>query len=46
MLAVAVREMVCSGNLAFSVCPLLTIGAIEALMTGASGELIETYLSL
>ena len=44
-LAVAVKEMVCSANLAFSVCPLLTTGAIEALMTCASGELIETYLA-
>ena len=45
VLAVAVKEMVCSANLAFSVCPLLTTGAIEALMTCASGELIETYLA-
>jgi alkylation response protein AidB-like acyl-CoA dehydrogenase len=37
--------MVCSANLAFSVCPLLTTGAIEALMTCASDELIETYLA-
>ena len=44
-LAVAVKEMVCSANLAFSVCPLLTTGAIEALRTCASGELIETYLA-
>ncbi|UCV13742.1 acyl-CoA dehydrogenase [Quatrionicoccus australiensis] len=45
VLAIAVKEMVCSANLAFSVCPLLTTGAIEALMTCASSELIETYLA-
>ena len=45
VLAVAVREMVCSANLAFSVCPLLTNGAIEALLTCASSDLIETYLA-
>ena len=44
-LAVAVKEMVCSANLAFSVCPLLTTGAIEALMTCASDHLIEIYLA-
>lgn len=43
-LAVAVKEMVCSANLAFSIGPLLTTGATEALMTCASDELKSIYL--
>ena len=43
-LGVAVKEMVCSANLAFSIGPLLTTGAIEALLTCASDELKAVYL--
>jgi acyl-CoA dehydrogenase len=44
VLAVAVKEMVCSANLSFSLGPLLTTGAVEALLTCASDELKATYL--
>ncbi|AMO21864.1 acyl-CoA dehydrogenase [Ramlibacter solisilvae] len=37
-------EMINSANLSFSLCPLLTDGAIEALLTAASDELKATYL--
>ncbi len=43
-LAVAVKEMVCSANLSFSLGPLLTTGAVEALLTCASDELKAIYL--
>ncbi|MBS1132004.1 MAG: Acyl-CoA dehydrogenase, C-terminal:Acyl-CoA dehydrogenase, central region [Proteobacteria bacterium] len=43
-LAIAVKEMVCSANLAFSIGPLLTTGATEALLTCASDELKSIYL--
>ena len=43
-LAVAVKEMVCSANLAFSIGPLLTTGAVEALLTCASDEIKAVYL--
>ena len=43
-LAVAVKEMVCSANLSFSLGPLLTIGAVEALITCASDELKAVFL--
>ena len=43
-LAVAVKEMVCSANLAFSLGPLLTTGAVEALLTCASDALKAVYL--
>jgi len=43
-LGVAVKEMVCAANLAFSIGPLLTTGAIEALLTCASDELKAIYL--
>ena len=43
-LAVAVREMLCSANLSFSLGPLLTNGAVTALLTCASDELKATYL--
>ncbi|GAB2492530.1 acyl-CoA dehydrogenase [Pseudoxanthomonas sangjuensis] len=38
-------EMLQSTNLAFSLCPLLTDGAIEALLTAASDEVKDLYLS-
>lgn len=43
-LGIAVKEMVCASNLAFSIGPLLTTGAIEALLTCASDELKAIYL--
>ena len=43
-LGIAVQEMVCSANLGFSLGPLLTSGAVEALLTCASDELKATYL--
>ena len=43
-LGAAVKEMTCSANLSFSLCPMLTNGAVEALMTCASDELKATYL--
>ena len=44
-LGVAVKEMVCSANLSFSLCPTLTGGAVEALLTCASDELKNIYLA-
>ena len=43
-LGVAIKEMVCSANLSFSLGPLLTTGAVEALITCASNELKAIYL--
>ena len=43
-LGIAVQEMVCAANLGFSLGPLLTSGAVEALLTCASDELKATYL--
>ena len=37
-------EMVNSANMSFALCPLLSDGAIEALLTAGSGELKATYL--
>ena len=37
-------EMLNSANLSFALCPLLTDGAIEALLTAGSEELKATYL--
>ncbi len=37
-------EMLNSANMSFALCPLLTDGAIEALMTAASDELKSVYL--
>ena len=37
-------EMLNSANLSFALCPLLTDGAIEALLTAGSDELKRTYL--
>ena len=39
-----VGEMVNSANLSFALCPLLTDGAIEALLTAGSDELNAIYL--
>lgn len=43
-LGAAVKEMTSAANLAFSVCPLLTMGATEALLTCASEDLKAIYL--
>jgi alkylation response protein AidB-like acyl-CoA dehydrogenase len=40
----ACGEMLNSANLSFALCPLLTDGAIEALLTAASDSLKATYL--
>ncbi|MFG1371193.1 acyl-CoA dehydrogenase C-terminal domain-containing protein [Xanthobacter oligotrophicus] len=39
-----VEEMLCSGNLAFGICPGLTHGAYEALKNHASQELKDRFL--
>ena len=36
--------MLNAANLSFSLCPLLTNGAIEALLTASSAELRERYI--
>lgn len=40
----ACQEMLNSANVSFALCPLLTDGAIEALLTAGSDELKATYL--
>ena len=44
LLGIAIEEMLQSANLAFSLCPLLTQGAIRALEAHASEELKQVYL--
>ncbi len=44
VVSAAVAEMWKSANHAFSLCPLLTAGAIEALVLSGSEKLKETYL--
>ncbi|HNI73946.1 MAG TPA: acyl-CoA dehydrogenase family protein, partial [Accumulibacter sp.] len=44
LVSAAVAEMWKSANHAFSLCPLLTAGAIEALVLSGSDKLKETYL--
>lgn len=39
-----IQEMVNSANTSFAVCPLLTQGAIEAILLNGSGALKQTYL--
>lgn len=41
----ACGEMLNSANLSFALCPLLTDGAIEALLTAGSEDLRRTYLA-
>ena len=43
-IAAACIEMLNSANMSFALCPLLTDGAIEALLTAGSDELKKTYL--
>ncbi len=45
MLAIATSEMWNSASMAFGLCPLLTIGAIEALDKHGSQELKDAYLA-
>ena len=45
VLASAVQEQLTSANMAFSLCMMLSQGAIEALTAHASVELQETYLN-
>ncbi|MFP5407613.1 MAG: acyl-CoA dehydrogenase family protein, partial [Gammaproteobacteria bacterium] len=44
LIGAACSEMVNSANLSFALCPLLTDGAIEALMTAGSHEQQQTYV--
>jgi 3-(methylthio)propanoyl-CoA dehydrogenase len=44
LVATAVEEMLTASNMSFSLCPLLTQGAIHALELVGSAELKETYL--
>jgi alkylation response protein AidB-like acyl-CoA dehydrogenase len=44
LLGIAVEEMWQSANLAFSLCPLLTVGAVRAIESHASDELKQRYL--
>ena len=44
VLACAVQEQLTSANMAFSLCPMLTLGAIEALQVHASPEQQKIYL--
>jgi len=45
IVASATTEIWNASNLAFALCPLLTVGAIDALMAHGSKDLIETYLA-
>jgi alkylation response protein AidB-like acyl-CoA dehydrogenase len=44
VLALAVMEMVHGANMAFGLCPLLTFGAIEAILAHGTDEQKKTYL--
>jgi alkylation response protein AidB-like acyl-CoA dehydrogenase len=44
LVATAVEEMLTSANMSFSLCPLLTQGAIHALELAGSDSLKQTYL--
>ena len=44
LVATACNEMLQAANLSFALCPLLTDGAIEALLTAASDELRQRYV--
>jgi len=45
LIATACTEMLQASNLSFALCPMLTDGAIEALLTAASDELKQKYAS-
>ncbi|MEL7156804.1 MAG: acyl-CoA dehydrogenase [Actinomycetota bacterium] len=42
--AIAIQELMCSANMSFSLCPLLTQGAIDAIGHHGSAEQQERYL--
>ncbi|WP_101049208.1 acyl-CoA dehydrogenase [Macromonas nakdongensis] len=44
LIATACAEMLHAANLSFALCPMLTDGAIEALLTAASDELKHKYV--
>ncbi len=44
LIGAACNEMVNSANLSFALCPLLTDGAIEALLTAGTPEQQQTYI--
>jgi len=44
LISTACLEMLNSANMSFALCPMLTDGAIEALLTAASPELQERYV--
>jgi alkylation response protein AidB-like acyl-CoA dehydrogenase len=44
LIATACTEMVNSANLSFALCPLLTDGAIEALLTAGNDSLKQAFL--
>ncbi|MEO8204356.1 MAG: acyl-CoA dehydrogenase [Betaproteobacteria bacterium] len=44
LVSTPVTEMITSANMAFSLCPLLTQGAIEALLLCGSDQLKQTFL--
>ena len=44
LVSTAVSEIWCSANMAFSLCPALTVGAVELLTTHGTRELKEYYL--
>ena len=44
LIATACAEMLHASNLSFALCPMLTDGAIEALLTAGSDDLKATYL--
>jgi alkylation response protein AidB-like acyl-CoA dehydrogenase len=44
LLSTPVEEMWGSANIAFKLCPMLTLGAVEALHRNASGELKQRFL--
>ena len=45
LVAAACTEMLNAANVSFALCPLLTDGAIEALLTAGSDALKDTYLA-
>lgn len=44
-MALAVSEMVQAASMSFGLCPMLTLGAVEALLAHGSDHLRETYLA-
>ena len=44
LIATPCAEMLHAANMSFALCPMLTDGAIEALLTAASDELKQTYI--